>query len=71
MPQKFGTIDNLSDLHMNDYDSVPKFYPGSANSRFDLTWQNLIRAAGSKLSQEGYKQILGCKLFGESANYFN
>ena len=36
-----------------------------------MTWHNLVRAAGSRLSQEGYKQILGCKLFGDSASYFN
>ena len=56
---------------MTEYDSVPRFYPSSPNSRFELTWQNLCRAAGSKLSQDGYKQILGCKLYGDSALYFN
>ena len=36
-----------------------------------MTWNNLITAAGKNLSQEGYKQVLGCKLFGESALYYN
>ena len=72
MPAKYGTIDNPSqEGHMPDYDSVPKFIPNSPNSRFEVTWHNLIRAAGSRLSQEGYKQILGCKLFVDSASYFN
>ena len=30
-----------------------------------------MHAAGKRLSQEGFKQILGCKLFGEAAEYCN
>ena len=72
MPSKYGKIDNPSEEgHMRDYDSVPKFVPNNPNSRFQLTWNNLTRAAGAKLSEDGYKQIVGCKLYGESASYFN
>ena len=37
---------------MTDYDSVPKFIPNSPNSRFELTWNDLIRAAGLKLPKD-------------------
>ena len=45
MPTRYGNIDNLCEEgHMTDYDSVPRFYPSSPNSRFELTWHNLCRA---------------------------
>ena len=68
MPTNFGLKNNPS---MSDYDSVPKFVPNKSNSGFEITWHNLVSAAGSSLSEEGYKQILGCKLFGDSASYYN
>ena len=69
MPILFGKED--CPQNMKDYDSVPRFYPESPNSSFQLTWNNLIRAAGTNLSQEGYKQVLGCKLFKKSSLYYN
>ena len=30
-----------------------------------------MRAAGNRLSGEGFKQVLGCKLFGDAAAYFS
>ena len=73
MPTTFGLMDNPSqEGHMTDYDSVPKFIPNSPKfDNFELTWHNLVRAAGNRLSEEGFKQVLGCKLFGDAAEYFN
>ena len=69
MPIKYDTIDNPSqEGNMADYDSVPKFVP---NSNFELTWHNLVLASEARLSQEGFKQILSYKLFGEAAEYFD
>ena len=68
MPTNFGLKNNPS---MSDYESVPKFVPNKNNSSFEITWHNLVSAAGSSLSEDGYKQILGCKLFGDSASYYN
>ena len=56
MPTSFGLTNNTS---MSDYDSVPKFLPNKNNSSFEITWYNLVGAAGSNLSEKGFKQILG------------